>query len=855
VRRNPNKSFTFLLCNCRSLLPKVDELCVFNSAYNCDVLFLTETWLNSNIDSNLINLPNYSIFRNDRIVKRGGGVCIYVKSTLHHSVLADEDKPADVEAFWMQIEDIICCLIYIPPRIQHTLGSEISDYIVANFDRFNLAQPSSLNLLLGDFNKFNTEHIVSHLDFKMIVEEATRGKSILDKVFVSHQIEEFSLQVLDPLSSSDHNKIIVSLQKETQHNIQFKNLYDLRHSNIVQFISHLKTADFSQILTTYPCDEKLNLFYDIVLRAMKCIPVKKVPISQKDKPWITPILKSLITERWNAFRSKRYERYEVLKEKVKHEIVKSKSIYFSNVIKTGKKTMWSILRDNTKKTKPQFDYQGSDTQLANTINTNLRQIVKDDSKSYIVPFTNASFELIHFDQSEVKDALYNINTKKASCDPIPSKLFIYLGEYCCNYITHIFNAIMEQATWPTRWKRANIIPLPKGTKHEYNNVRPISILSCFNKCLETLFKRRLEPFYVKHLDHCQHGFKPMGSTSTALVAMMNEIYKIYDNSETKAVTIMSFDIKKAFDKVNHQLLLCKLSKFLPTNYVTILSSYLNGRQQRVQINSSFSEFCDIDSGVPQGSILSPILFGLFISDLLSTPLSFCFKYADDSTFIIPHVKSDITNDINETFFHVKTWCQTNKLELNTEKTQMLTIKKHPITFNNSLSINEVSNLRILGITICNNIKWDHQVHKAINSASRSLHLLRKCRPIFHKNQLVAIYNSYVLSQLCYASSVFPYLPQKLATSFNKIFKRAHHIICGQECQLNCLINPLEQKIKIALKLFKKALSCKQHPLHKIIPHQLPYSKQLCMPMCRTERYKNSFIPFMTSYINSHPGSI
>ena len=162
----------------------------------------------------------------------------------------------------------------------------------------------------------------------------------------------------------------------------------------------------------------------------------------------------------------------------------------------------------------------------------------------------------------------------------------------------------------------------------------------------------------------------------------------------------------------------------------------------------------------------------------------------------------------------------------------------------------VSHLKLLGVTIENNLKWDKHIQSTIKAASSSLYLLRKCHKIFNKQQLIMLYNSFVLSKLCYAASAFISLPQKHCRPFKKLQTRVHFIICGYDCDEKCLIDPADQKLNIAKNLFAKALSEKQHPLNCLMPRMLTYSKKLCVPLSRSDRYRKSFLPHMTILFNS-----
>jgi len=839
-----------MLCNCRSIIPKFDELCVLNATKKPDIIFLTETWLHSNIKDEIISIPNFNIFRNDRVNKRGGGVCVYVNNECEQVKLSDVNKPDEIEACWVIVCGIIFCLIYIPPRYQYQMHDEVSHYIIDNFDNFNKLYPNFSNICLGDFNCFRTDCFSSQLSMEMIVNDTTRGNSLLDKVFVSNVQGNFNVDIFDPLKSSDHNTLFISFEKTVSYKRTSRVVFDYRSSNISRFITAVRNSDFTLLYKTHDINNKLSIFYSIIENCMKLIPTKKISSSKRDKAWITPVLKQLITKRWNAYRQRNFEKYEFYKQKIKKEIDKSKKVHYSKLLSKGKKSIWNILKEDKPKANSPFTFSGTDTELAEAIKENLQKITHQSNKSYNVSRDSHCQDDLIFSEEEVQKVLLQIDPKKASNDPIPSTLLRLLSDCCYQPITHIFNSVMIEKIWPDQWKCANIIPLPKDKTPNYLNIRPISILSALNKCLEKLLKDRLLPFYLKNIDSSQFGFVPMGSTTAALIALLNKVSFSIDSPTTKAVSIISFDFTKAFDKVDHQLLLNKLSSFLPHTLILIIANYLKGRKQRVQINNVFSSYCDIDCGVPQGSVLSPLLFGLFIRDLISTPKSFCFKYADDSTFVIPHSTQDITQDIQSVFLHVSNWCTENKLHLNLKKTNLLIIKKQPVIYNTISSLAPVDEIKILGVTLQSNLKWTKHVTSITNSASSSLYLLRKCRSIFSQKQLVALYNSYILSKMCYAGPSYAYLPQSLQNYFVKLYKRSHHVICGKECKEQCLIHPLEQIKKTSVKLFNSILTESKHPLHSLAPPRLVNSNKLLVPLCRSERTKKTFIPQMVAFYNN-----
>jgi len=308
-------------------------LCLFNAANNADIIFLTETWLHSEINDTLINIPNNILLRNDRINKRGGGVCIYINERCVWKELNDLNKPVEIEAKWVIVYDIIFCVIYIPPAYQHKLHNEVSQYMIENFDNFNKTYPNFTNICLGDFNCFKTDFLASQLAMDMIATGATRGNSTLDKIFVSDCKYMYSAEIFDPLHNSDHNKIVVTCDKNISHKKRYREVYDFRDSNLANFVYALQKANFSPIYKANDTDDKVSIFYNILSDCLSCIPKNQIPTSTNDKPWMTAILKQIITKRWNAYRRRDFEKYEALKVKVKVEILRSKKLYYSKLVK------------------------------------------------------------------------------------------------------------------------------------------------------------------------------------------------------------------------------------------------------------------------------------------------------------------------------------------------------------------------------------------------------------------------------------------------------------------------------------------------------------------------------------------
>ena len=359
-------------------------------------------------------------------------------------------------------------------------------------------------------------------------------------------------------------------------------------------------------------------------------------------------------------------------------------------------------------------------------------------------------------------------------------------------LTHIINESIRTATFPDAWAVGSITPIPKeGDVLDPGNWRPISILPLPSKLLEKAVHFQM----AAHLDNNgylafnQHGFRKGKSTSTAILELTRVLTDNYNH--TNHTSCVFVDYKKAFETLDHDILLRKLVKYnFDQNSVKWLESYIGNRRHVVKCSGTFSKEIKVNYGVPQGSVLGPLCFIIYVNDLITNIRrdtdAEIIMYADDTVLLMKNKDpTTAVQEMQEILDYTSRWCVRNKLTVNAKKTKhMLVLRnKDLITTVEALSVNfagamlgNVPTYKYLGVDLDRNLTYENAVHNTYVKANKKLFTLRKIRPYISQSTAALIYKQFILPILDYADFLFESTVKRELGLLDKVQTRAIRLI-------------------------------------------------------------------------------
>ena len=570
-----------------------------------------------------------------------------------------------------------------------------------------------------------------------------------------------------------------------------ENQRDMSNANLQKFRDTLQSTDWLSVTDTVSAQEKYTKFSKIYSETYdSCFPVKKHS-NKKDrdsKPWMLPWLAEACKRKNKAHTtfiklptSKNKGTYQKLKKFTTKHIKKAKFKYYANYFakytNDGRK-QWQMINTllNRNKTKQKVNkiISNGETLTNNTdissafnsyfcnIATDLKHETSDYNKPSLDPNTRITnnMGLLTCTPAEILEIIKNFKNKATSDTAVQA--LKHANSMVAPIISELINTSFEQGVFPSDLKLAKVIPLHKaGSRSDLSNYRPISLLPLFSKIYEKVMHNRLYSHLTKYNIICetQFGFRAGHSCEHALLTAQNTILSTLSKKEVAVLLLIDFS--KAFDMVDHRILLYKLEHYgVRSNILSWFKSYLTDRRQYVNVNNTASSIEYLRHGVPQGSILGPLLFIIYINDIPQiSKLAKFILYADDANIIVTgNNLREIEEKIKNLIPLLLYWIGSNGLKLNIKKTKYLIFSnkiKHDIVITISgTQIERKTSERFLGILMDENLNWNMHRMALATKISRNAGILYKLRGTIPLNVLQTLYYSFVQSHLCFCPAVW-----------------------------------------------------------------------------------------------------
>lgn len=845
-----------------------------------DIICITETWLHSDISDSHVNISGYNLLRKDRKGdKRGGGVAIYYKRYLQVKIINDMILNL-IETLNLEIKTrsskILVSCVYNPSKsydLSHFFHA-IADLSIC-YDYIICCGDFNVNLLSSETATTNIMDLLSLAALSVVNSTVpTRfcnnaAPSLLDYFIVSDLTKVLFFNQIDFVS--DHDLIFCSfdlilVKQLPPESYQFRNFYNINYDALFSDAMQIPRDNcwfFSNV------DEKLLFFVNCLKNLFDThVPLCESRAVSRSCPWFTENVKqaikkrSILYSRWKRNPSPaNWDMYKRARNNANKITRNTKIFYCRSKLNSSlpPKILWRNLRKfgicDNRNSNCDIDPNDLNNYFISACNS---VSVCHDNNNVNINVT-AQFEFSVVSEVDVLRKINSIRTNATGSDGIPIKFLKIILPYIIAPITHIINFCIASSTFPSMWKDAIVTPIEKKSNCSgIQDYRPISILPVLSKVIESLMADQIVEYFEQNrlLHPMQSAFRASHSCTTANIKVFDDIRISFDN---KLLTLLCFlDFTKAFDSVDHKILVKKLKLYgFCDSSAKLIISYLSDRIQRVKIGNRLSDYQFITSGVPQGSVLGPILFTIFLNDIFTVcKYVNVHAYADDIQLYISRpigLTEDLCACLNEDLCRIYHWSEVNGICLNPIKSFVMPISKFnieadglpSITLGN-INLSYVSKTKSLGIII--NSKLDALDH--INSVVKKIYfVLRNLR--FSANftpqdtriklvkQLILPYIDYFAHIYCNLDSLSLH---KLTIALNNSaryafsLKRFDHISNQTKTILGC-----------TLQTYLNVRNCLL--IHKLILSKSPAYLYDKFQFCRSNRNKNMIIP-VHNYLNS-----
>ena len=827
IERGSNPLYSCFHLNCRGLSNNWDKFTLLlndlhSETFKFDFIGISEAF-NCEGD-NRLKLPGYHKPKlKGRTSGIKGGIGLFISED--KNVIPRDDLsvfiPNVFESIFVEInngksKNLIVGIIYRPNTFPLADMDIFSNTLFDIMDMINKENKTSV--IMGDMNidllKYKIHNGTSeYLDtlfsngFLPLITKPTRitdhSATLIDHIYTNDLSSPYKSGIIIT-DLADHFGIFTmptKVCKKTRHTTN--DIRVISDINVAAFNSYLQNTNFTDVIQSDCANSAYNIFLDKYKLAfnqafpMKTIRGKKHEVQHE--PWITEAFLTSQRQKNKLFKKKlsnpseqnitNYKTYNTVYNKLKRKL---KSDYYINLIEKHKydmKKTWSILnsvvgKDSSKQSFPNtFIVNGksiTDKRLiANEFNNFFSEIGYQTGLN--VPKTSINFDKYLINQNyptmflrpvssdTVINTTLSLKSKLSTGhDHISTKLLKQSIVSISEPMTHVINLSISEGRVPDQLKVAKVIPIFKsGDQSLLNNYRPISLLPAFSKLFERIIYNKIMDFLNDHdiLYSHQYGFRPKHSTIHPILHFLNHCAEA-SNKTTPDFTLAVFcDLSKAFDVINHDILLCKLNNLgLRGKINDWLRDYLTDRKQFVQFENDLSTPLAIKCGVPQGSILGPLLYLLYVNDIKNACTANILSFADDTTLYLSDPDlSSLYHKANKEINQLYNWFCANRLSLNAKKTKYIVIKskykncdfeKYSVSIGNTV-LTRIGNtckeesIKFLGIHIDENLTWKYHLKSVNSKISRSIFSLKQVKKTLPLSALKTLYNSLIQPHLNY----------------------------------------------------------------------------------------------------------
>ena len=811
---NTADTLSMLHLNIKSIPAKLTDFLAYleNLNHTFPILAFSETWLTED-NRDCYHIPGYNHVSAVRTGRIGGGVSLYILDGIEYYALNHLSKfETYLECIFVEVlhgqKKYIIGVIYRPPNTNMNEFIESISDVIGSIRKLNcpvyLMGDYNMDLLKSNDHKLTGDFLdmmYSH-SYIPLINRPTRitdsTGTIIDNIYTNNiSIESENHQGILSPNVSDHEavfhiNIINNLYKNDN---EYQLIRQMNKKNYDKYINIISIYDWSVVKRCQCCQEAYTCFSTILSNIYNsCFPVIKVKQRYRNRlPWLTDTLKRSIKHKNYLYKIQvkhptiynktTYKRYRCI---INALMRKEEKKYYQTLILDNKNNLsktWKIIKEvinKNRSTQRQRKFKYNDKIIVDNkeiashfneffanVGPTLASQISDgasDFRRYLPDPNPHTIFLSQATNAEVKRIILSFKNGAPGWDGFMTNSIKCVVDHISDVLCYISNLSLKDGVFPTELKLTQIVPIYKSSDPmQFTNYRPISLLSVFSKLLERIMYNRLIKFVNKYnlLYLYQFGFREGHSTYMPLIILMDKITEALDNGNY--VVGIFLDFRKAFDTVDHKILLNKLYSYGIRGIAhDWFSSYLHNRQQFVKFSDACSDCQTVKCGIPQGSILGPLLFLMYINDLPRVSrILLSFLFADDTNlFITGNDIQEMVRVINRELANIVDWLKANKLSLNIDKTNFILFrpKSRPVTTLDirieGTQIQRVTEAKFLGVIIDEKLNWSRHITFIKHKISKSIGIIKKTRRLFDTDIMLSLYNSFVYPYLSYCIHVW-----------------------------------------------------------------------------------------------------